>query len=92
MQATHLPSRSASDPLFPMAGLLPLSGPNGGHRPVANVPGRLRSLGATLAVRPSADGKKHDTNPSRWTEDRPTQMSKDGEVVPDSTPIVHTDS
>lgn len=81
-----------SDPLFPGAGLLPLSEPGGGCTPTPNLPAALRSLVATLAVRPPAEAKKHDTNPSRWTENRPTQMSKDGQVVPDTTPVVHTDS
>jgi hypothetical protein len=79
------------DPLFPTPGLLPLSEP-GGHTPPVNVPGLLRPLAATLAVRPPLDAKKHDTNPSRWTENKPTQTSEDGRVVSDTTPIVHTDS
>lgn len=86
------PSRYGSDPLFPAAALLPLAEPLGGHTPAPNDPGQLRPFVATLAVRPLASGKKHDTNPSRWTEDKPTQISKDGQVEPDTTPVVHTDS
>lgn len=86
-------ARSArSDPLFPAAGLLPLGESGGGHTPLTNVPGPTRPYAATLAVRPPIDAKKHDTTPSRWTENKPTQVSRDGEVVPDTTPIVHTDT
>lgn len=83
---------ATSDPLFPTAGLLPLSEPGGGHIPPVNVPGPVRPFTATLAVRPPLEAKKHDTNPSRWTENKPTQRSRDGVVVPDTVPIVHTDS
>ena len=81
-----------SDPLFPTAGLLPLADPGGGHVPMANVAGELRPFAATLAVPAPVDAKKHDTISSRWTENVPTQRSQDGRVVPDTTPIVHTDT
>jgi hypothetical protein len=88
------PGRSirSSDPLFPAEGLLPLCERAGGYIPIANVPGSVRPFTATLAVPPPLETKKHDTTPSRWTENQPTQRSDDGRVIPDTTPIVHTDT
>lgn len=95
-QETRFPAlgerSSGVDPLFPTAGLLPLSDPGGGRIPLTNTPGLIRPFAAALAVRPPYDAKKHDTNPSRWTEQRPTEFSRDGVVEPDTQPIEHTDT
>ncbi|MGH3736821.1 MAG: hypothetical protein ACRDT6_14605 [Micromonosporaceae bacterium] len=92
MAATPRPCPTPQDPLFPAAGLLPLAEPGGGYTPLANRPGSVRPFAATIAVPPPIEAKKHDTSSTRWTENKPTQVSRDGQVVPDTTPIVHTDT
>jgi hypothetical protein len=82
----------AMDPLFPAPALLPLAEAGGGYTPLATVPGPVRPFSATLGVPAPAEGKKHDTTASRWTEQKPTQRSSDGKVEPDTQPIVHTDT
>lgn len=81
-----------ADQLFPLAGLLPLGEPGGGQTPMANRPDALRPFIATLAIPAPRDGKKHDTNSSRWTENKPTQYSNDGKVEHDTEPVVYTDT
>jgi hypothetical protein len=79
------------DPLFPTSGLWPLAERGGGYRPMANIPGPLRPYSASLGVAPIECGK-HDTTATRWTQEKATEESKDGEVVPDTVSIVHTDT
>ncbi len=86
-----VPSSAGSDVLFPARALLPLSAPGGGQRPLDHVPGVRRPLAAALGVIPAQCGK-HDTTASRWTEDKPTQKSRDGVVEPDTVSIPHTDT
>jgi hypothetical protein len=80
------------DPLFPAAALMALSEPGGVQYPVEHVPGTLRPFAATLGVPAPRDGKKHDTTATRWNETKVQQTSKDGQVVPDSVTVTHTDS
>jgi hypothetical protein len=81
-----------SNQLFPAAALLPLSEPGGYTTALPDRPGPLRPFSATLAVPVLPQAKKHDTNSTRWTENKATTTSKDGNVVPDSVPVVNTDS
>jgi hypothetical protein len=80
------------DPLFPGPALMALSDRGGVQSPVDHVPGRLRPFAATLGVPAPRDAKKHDTTGTRWNETRVQQTSKDGQVVPDSVTVTHTDS
>ncbi|MGB6161747.1 MAG: hypothetical protein WCF33_19160 [Pseudonocardiaceae bacterium] len=57
---------------------------------MVNIPGSLRPYSATLGVAPVECGK-HDTIATRWTQEKATEESRDGQVVPDTVPIVHTD-
>ena len=90
------PNRSG-DPLMPSEALLPLSDTcTGGQVPLgqgARPDGvdRVRPYVAATAVIPIECGK-HDTTSTRWTENEATQESKDGEVVPDTVPVTHTDT
>lgn len=86
-----VPGSAKSDVLFPARALLPLSAPGGGQHLLAHVPGVRRPLAAALGVMPVQCGK-HDTTASRWTEDKPTQKSRDGVVEPDIVSIPHTDT
>lgn len=83
--------RDRPDPLFPISGLWPLAERGGGYRPIANVPGPLQPYLALLAVAPIECGK-HDTTATRWTQEKATEESKDGAVVPDTVTIEHTDT
>ncbi len=80
-----------SDPLFPHAGLLPLSEPGGGHVPLPHTPGPLRPFAATLAVPLPVDAKKHDTARTSRVVKQRTQRSDDGKVVQDTVSVIHTD-
>lgn len=89
-----LPARrpaARQDVLVPVAALLPLSDRNGGHVPLPGVPGLLRPLSASLAVKPIECGK-HDTTASRWYEEDATEKSDDGVVVPDTVKVLRTDT
>jgi hypothetical protein len=79
------------DPLFPASGLWPHAERGGGYRPMANIPGPLRPYSATLAVAPLECGK-HDTTATRWSQDKATEECRDGEVIPDTVTIQHTDT
>lgn len=80
-----------SDPLFPAGGLWPVAERGGGYRPMANLAGPLRPYSATLGVAPIECGK-HDITATRWNQEKATEESKDGEVVPDTVTIQHTDT
>lgn len=83
---------SHTDPLVPPAALLPLCDTDsGGQIPLEAEASRVQPYVATLAVRPIECGK-HDTTSTRWTENKATQESKDGEVVADTVSIQHTDT
>ena len=75
------------DPLFPTSCLWPLAERGCGYRPMANIPGPLRPYSASLGIAPIECGK-HDTTATRWTQEKATEESKDGEVVPDTVSIV----
>jgi hypothetical protein len=82
---------SQDDPLFPISGLWPVAELGGGYRPLANISGSLRPYSALLGVAPIECGK-HDTTATRWSEEKATEESKDGVVVPDTVTMEHTDT
>jgi hypothetical protein len=80
------------DPLVPPSALLPQCDTrSGGVVPLVHEPGGIRPYSATLAVPPLEMGK-HDTTATKWTENKETEYSDDGETKPDSVPIPHYDS
>ncbi|MEV0733604.1 MULTISPECIES: hypothetical protein [Polymorphospora] len=87
------PSRPATviAPLFSPTALLPLSEPGGVSYPMEHTPGPLRPYSATLAV-PMPQVGKHHTTSTRPATALPTQRSKDGEVVSDTTQDTGMDS
>jgi hypothetical protein len=83
---------SHNDPLFPAPVLLALSEPGGVQYPLTHTPAVLRPFAATLGVPTPREGKKHDTTATRWTEVTQHDTSKDGQVIPDSVTVTHTDT
>jgi hypothetical protein len=81
-----------TDPLFPSAALLSLSDPCGVQIALDHVPGPLRPFSATLGVPRPPDGKKHDTNASKWTVPTKGATSEDGTVVSVSVTDTNTDT
>jgi hypothetical protein len=80
------------DPLVPSGTLLPQSDTRyGAQIPLVHEPGGQRPYSAMLAVPPLEWGK-HETTSTRRDEDKATQESKDGVVVPDTVTITHTDT
>ncbi|HSV67486.1 MAG TPA: hypothetical protein VLJ59_16470 [Mycobacteriales bacterium] len=81
-----------SDILFPASSLLPLAERgDGAYTPEIHVPGPLRPLSASLGVVVPIEAGKHATKRSRVTKAVPTEVSDDGNVVPDTRHEVYTD-